>query len=109
MLSLLMPKPCFQFPLENLLYPGETGNNFYAKFSKINKVYNGQCENCKFTFFTLPIIHPVYKDFNMACKVNRVAMKLSHQPVACSSLCDLIKFRVSEHYIVIGLNAGVIS
>ena len=34
-------------------------------------------------------------------KVNRLAMKLSHQPVACSSLCDLIKFRVSEYYIVI--------
>ena len=75
----------------------------------MNKVYNGQCENGKFTFFTLPIIHPVYKDFNMAWKVNRVAMELSHRPVACSSLCDLIKFRVSEYYIVIGLNARVIS
>ena len=69
---------------------------------------NVKMVNLPFSHCPLYTLH-VYKDFNMAWKVNRVAMKLSHQPVACSSLCDLIKFRVSEYKIVKGLNPGVIS
>ena len=36
---------CLQFLLGRLCYPGEIGNNSYAKFWGANKVPYGLCEN----------------------------------------------------------------
>ena len=45
----LPPKPllnhCLGFLLERLQYPGEIGNNSYAKFWGVNKVHYGLCES----------------------------------------------------------------
>ena len=40
-----MLNPCLQFLLGRLGYPGEIGNNSYAKFWGKNKVHYGLCEN----------------------------------------------------------------
>ena len=57
-LSLGARDNCLRFLLGRLKYPGEIGNNSYAKFWAVNKVHYGVCENSElpitliaFTFY----------------------------------------------------------
>ena len=81
--------PIFSVSLGKPENPKITGNNDYAKYSKVNM----RC------VVGIAKMLNVCKDFNMAWKVNRLAMTLSYQTVACFShcACVFIKFTVNSY------------